>query len=172
MFYELVSMGTDFAGEEPELLLLLLSPLVVTSDWAEAEEFIELWLVFVDGACPSSASFLRRFMTVGRNLVDKERSPGSCYWSQMKHWLFREIINENNLKNSGNTDVGNLLIPLHVGILLKYLTAPTRLWKQGIQRTEHRATEDFCHKRSKERRERWVGRISLIWKTNSIQKNG
>lgn len=74
-------MGTFFAGGEPELLLLLLlSPLVVTSD--SAVEFID-WLLFVGGACPSSASFLRRFMTVGMNLVDKERSPGSCCRSQM-----------------------------------------------------------------------------------------
>lgn len=32
----------------------------------------------VAAAVPSSASFLRRFITVGRNLVDTERIPGSC----------------------------------------------------------------------------------------------
>lgn len=36
-----------------------------------------LWGSGAGGFCPSSASFLRRFMTVGRNLVDSERSPGS-----------------------------------------------------------------------------------------------
>lgn len=30
------------------------------------------------GCCPWSANFLRMFITVGRNFVDKERSPGSC----------------------------------------------------------------------------------------------
>lgn len=32
----------------------------------------------LETAAPSSASFLTRLITVGRNLVDIERTPGSC----------------------------------------------------------------------------------------------
>jgi len=36
------------------------------------------------GCCPSSASFLRRFMTVGRNFVERESIPGSCTYIQQQ----------------------------------------------------------------------------------------
>lgn len=159
-------MGTFFAGDEPELLLLLLSPLVVTSDWAE--ECIEVWLLFVDGACPSSASFLRRFMTVGMNLVDKERSPGSCCLITDE----REIIVEIKWITEEKVEIKMLdflLIPLHCGILLKYLIAPTRLWKQGIRQKEHRAIEDFCHKRCRQEKTGWVEKSYVYEKSEWIQ---
>lgn len=34
--------------------------------------------LLVAGICPSSANLFRRFIIVGRNLEDKEISPGSC----------------------------------------------------------------------------------------------
>ena len=61
-------------SDEPvdEKSLLLVTPLwslLAASGWF-------LW-GSVAGFCPSSANFLRRFITVGRNLVDNARSPGS-----------------------------------------------------------------------------------------------
>ena len=42
---------------------------------------------------PSSASFFRRFITVGRNLVDKERSPGTCMHAVLEIILL-EVFDE------------------------------------------------------------------------------
>ena len=43
----------------------------------------------VGGFAPSSASFLRRFMTVGRSLVAKESIPGTCKHAELKISLLR-----------------------------------------------------------------------------------
>lgn len=53
-----------------------------------------LWGSGAGGLTPSSANFLRRFMTVGRNLVDSERSPGSWKHKQssIKSITFRYRI--------------------------------------------------------------------------------
>ena len=85
------------------------------------------------GRCPSSASFLRRFITVGRNFVERESIPGSCTHTYNKQWIRGKKIYPHGNFSASRQMWFDLKChsQRHCGIRLRYLAGPRELFPGG-----------------------------------------